>query len=253
MKILDQMGRELYFSTPPKRIVSLVPSISEFIVDIGLGDQLVGITKFCVHPKDVVGHKTKVGGTKNLNLALIRSLKPDLIIGNKEENVREQIEQLTNECPVWMSDCNSFEEGIDMMCTLGKITYRESEVERLIFEIESSFSNLNVVRGKSFLYFIWNNPMYLAGRGTFIHSMLEKIGFKNACIEERYPVWKGQLPDVVFLSSEPYPFKESHIEYYSRLFPTAQIKLVDGEMCSWYGSRMKLAASYFNDLTSINQ
>ncbi|MBM3161444.1 MAG: ABC transporter substrate-binding protein, partial [Bacteroidetes bacterium] len=98
MKILDQMGRELYFSTPPKRIVSLVPSISEFIVDIGLVDQLVGITKFCVHPKDVVGHKTKVGGTKNLNLALIRSLKPDLIIGNKEENVREQIEQLTNEC-----------------------------------------------------------------------------------------------------------------------------------------------------------
>jgi len=252
MNVLDQMGRELYFSAPPKRIITLVPSISEFIIDIGLGDQLVGITKFCIHPKEVVDYKTKVGGTKKLNLNIIRSLKPDLIIGNKEENVKEQIEQLANEFPVWISDCNSFNEAVDMMRILGCITQKELEVNRLIFEIESSFKKLHVGRGKSFLYFIWNDPMYLAGRGTFINSMLEKIGFINACEEERYPEWKGQLADVVFLSSEPFPFKESHLDHYARLFPKAQIILVDGEMCSWYGSRMKLAASYFNDLTVKN-
>ncbi len=250
MKVLDQMGRELFFSTPPKRIISLVPSISEFIIDIGLGDQLVGITKFCIHPKEVIDQKTKVGGTKNLNLSNIRLLNPDLIIGNKEENVKEQIEELASEFSVWMSDCNTFNEAIDMMRVLGEITHKKIEVEKLIFDIELSFSNLNIGKGKSFLYFIWNDPMYLAGRGTFIHSMLEKIGFNNACEEERYPEWKGQLPDVVFLSSEPFPFKESHMEHFARLFPKAHIKLVDGEMCSWYGSRMKLAASYFKNFNN---
>jgi ABC-type Fe3+-hydroxamate transport system substrate-binding protein len=247
MKVIDQMGRELYFSAPPKRIISLVPSISEFIIDIGLVDRLVGITKFCVHPKEVTDLKTKVGGTKKLNLSKIRLLKPDLIIGNKEENVKEQIEELASEFPVWMSDCNTFNEALDMMRVLGEITHRKIEVEQLIFDIESSFSNLNIGQGKSFLYFIWNDPMYLAGRGTFINSMLEKIGFNNACEEERYPEWKAQLPDVVFLSSEPFPFKESHFDQFSRLFPTAKIKLVDGEMCSWYGSRMLKAVIYFRN------
>ena len=248
MTVRDQMDRAVTIPKLPNRIVSLVPSITEFLIAIGLADQLVGVTKFCIHPSEIVTKKKRIGGTKNLNLDGIRALQPDLIIGNKEENVKEQISLLESEFPVWMSDCNTFDEGIDMMRLIGILTNKEKEATELIYAIGKSFDNLNVGRNRTFLYLIWNDPMYVVGKGTYISSVLEKIGFINACCGDRYPEWSGEEADIVWLSTEPFPFKESHIQIFQSRFPKSKVQLIDGEMCSWYGSRMLKAAEYFRYL-----
>ena len=230
------------------RIVSLVPSITECIVDLGLENELVGITKFCVHPNYLIKNKVKVGGTKKLNINKIKSLNPDLIIANKEENVQDQIEVLSSFFPVYLTDVNSFEQGLEMIKMLGNFTNKSVAANTMAEEIACKFKPLMIGNNRRFLYFIWNEPKYLAGQNTFISSLLEKIGFVNACKTSRYPEWKGEEPEIVFLSTEPFPFKEQHIAEFTSYFPNAEIRLIDGEMCSWYGSRMLLAADYFRNL-----
>jgi ABC-type Fe3+-hydroxamate transport system substrate-binding protein len=242
---VDQIGRSVFVPAYPKRIVSLVPSITELLFDMGLGDNVVGVTKFCIHPANELITKTKIGGTKNLKLDLIKDLNPCLIIGNKEENVKDQILELEKIFPVWMSDCNSFEEGLAMILAIGELCGVEELTEKLTSKIQNAYSELNVGQGKSFIYFIWNEPKYIVGKGTFINSMLEKIGFVNSCNVFRYPVWNGEDADIVFLSSEPFPFKMEDVKQYAELFPNSKIIIIDGEMCSWYGSRMILAEKYF--------
>jgi ABC-type Fe3+-hydroxamate transport system substrate-binding protein len=249
---VDQMGRSVRIPLEPKRIISLVPSQTELLYDLGLSDEVIGITKFCIHPAAWFRVKQRIGGTKQLNLELIRSLNPDLIIGNKEENTKEDIEALAKEFPVWMSDIVTLEDAFAMIHSIGVMTEKEDEAELLVEEITEAFAPLeNHGKQQSFLYFIWDDPAFLTGKNTFIDSMLTKIGYKNACDLERYPALTecpNVQPDVVFLSSEPYPFKENHIQKFQQMFPKADIRLIDGEMCSWYGSRMKLAANYFEHL-----
>ena len=251
-KFVDQMGREIHVPLEPKRIISLVPSQTELLYDLGLDSEVIGITKFCIHPASWFRVKQRIGGTKQLNLELIRSLNPDLIIGNKEENTKEDIEALAKEFPVWMSDIVTLEDAFAMIHSIGVMTEKEDEAELLVEESIEAFSSLqNLGQGKTFLYFIWDDPAFLTGKNTFIDSMLTKIGYKNACDLERYPALTDcpdLQPDVVFLSSEPYPFKDSHLQKFQEMFPKADIRMIDGEMCSWYGSRMKLAANYFENL-----
>lgn len=246
---VDQMGRSISVPIYPKRIISLVPSITELLFDLGLGENVVGITKFCVHPFNELKNKTKVGGTKKLKLDIIRDLNPCLIIGNKEENVQEQIITLENDIPIWMSDCNSFDEALNLILSIGQICGKEQLSRNLVSKIQEAYVDLNVGKGKSFIYFIWDEPKYIVGKCTFINSMLEKIGFENSCKSIRYPEWKGEQADVIFLSSEPFPFKTEHIINFANLFPKSDIQIIDGEMCSWYGSRMLLAAKYFKNLS----
>lgn len=247
-KFVDQMGREIHVPLEPKRIITLVPSQTELLFDLGLSDEVIGITKFCIHPAAWFRVKQRVGGTKQLNIELIRSLNPDFIIGNKEENTKEDIEALEKEFPVWMSDISTFDDALNMIDVLGDIVNRKDEAELLVEEITEAFAPLeNLGQQKTFLYFIWDEPAFLTGKNTFIDSMLTKIGYINACELERYPALTdcpNVQPDVVFLSSEPYPFKENHRQKFQEMFPKADIRMIDGEMCSWYGSRMKLAASY---------
>jgi ABC-type Fe3+-hydroxamate transport system substrate-binding protein len=248
-KFVDQMGREIHVPLEPKRIISLVPSQTELLYDLGLSDAVIGITKFCIHPAAWFRVKQRVGGTKQLNLELIRSLNPDLIIGNKEENTKEDIEALAKEFPVWMSDISTFDDALSMIDVMGDMLNRKDEAELLVEDITEAFVPLeNLGQQQSFLYFIWDEPAFLTGKNTFIDSMLTKIGYKNACDLGRYPALTecpNVQPDVVFLSSEPYPFKDNHRQKFQEMFPKADIRMIDGEMCSWYGSRMKLAASYF--------
>jgi ABC-type Fe3+-hydroxamate transport system substrate-binding protein len=250
-KFVDQMGREIHVPLEPKRIISLVPSQTELLYDLGLDSEVIGITKFCIHPAAWFRVKQRIGWTKQLNLELIRSLNPDLIIGNKEENTKEDIEALAKEFPVWMSDIVTLEDAFAMIHSIGVMTEKEDEAELLVEESIEAFSSLqNLGQGKTFLYFIWDDPAFLTGKNTFIDSMLTKIGYKNACDLERYPALTdcpNVQPDVVFLSSEPYPFKENHRQKFQEMFPKADIRMIDGEMCSWYGSRMKLAATYFEN------
>lgn len=253
-KINDQMMRTVEIPIQPKRIVSLVPSQTELLYYFGLEDEVLGITKFCIHPQKWFKNKSRIGGTKELNISKILDLKPDLVIGNKEENTREDIEELErNGVKVWMSDINSFDEALTMIKQLGTIVNKNKEANQLCEAITHGFQSLrNVGKGKSVLYLIWDEPPIVVGKNTFIHSVIEQLGFLNACSLNRYPQlnqFPNPLPDYIFLSSEPFPFSQTHIEKYQRLFPKSKVILVDGEMFSWYGSHMLEAVQYFNSDT----
>lgn len=254
----DQLGRSITFTYPAKRIVSLVPSQTELLFELGLSEEIVGITKFCIHPEAKVKGKQKVGGTKKLNLEQIRSLQPDLIIGNKEENTKEDIDLLSKEFPVWMSDITNLEEGMEAITAIADLVDREPEAAYLNHLIEAGFRDLQTLAlqlgiNKKVLYLIWKDPYMAAGRGTYINDVLCKIGLTNVLKDERYPELSlAQLeeiePDIVFLSSEPYPFMEKHLEVLKVLYPAAQVMLVDGEFFSWHGSRMVKAVQYLFQL-----
>lgn len=251
----DQLNRTIKINFPPKRIISLVPSQTELLFDLGVNEEIIGITKFCIHPKDKFKNTTKIGGTKNLDIKKIRELNPDLIIGNKEENRKEEIELISKEFPVWMSDIYNINDALKMIETIGEMIDKKEESINISKNIQSIFNKININQNnlKSTLYFIWQNPNMLAGNKTFINEMLKYCGLKNLIEDERYPeFFEGKLinldPEVVLLSSEPYPFKDKHIQHFQKLFPKATIRLVDGEMFSWYGSRLLKSAPYFQSI-----
>lgn len=253
----DQTGHKLHLNHIPGRIVSVVPSQSEFLWDIGLEKELVGITKFCIHPQSMYKSVTRVGGTKKLDIEKIRSLKPDLIIGNKEENEKAQIEELRKEFNVWMSDIYTLNDALEMMRWIGELTGKQQAAEKIILDIKSSLPGIqNLFPPEKVLYFIWKKPYMVAAKNTFIDYVLNFIGFKNAAAElQRYPelneeTLKAIAPDCIFLSSEPYPFKEKDIEELQQILPAAKILIVDGEMFSWYGSRLRLMPDYLRELKS---
>ncbi len=250
----DQMHRPIAIPARPQRIISIVPSQTELLFDLGLDAEVIGITKYCVHPKEKVEHVTKVGGTKDLNIPLIKAINPDLIIGNKEENERGQVEELIQHFPVWMSDISDLESALDMIQKVGEITDRSTYAQELITRITYQFNKLTLKAPQNrTAYFIWRKPYMVAGKGTFIDDMLQKCGLINVFEAGRYPeITPAQLqtanPQLVLLSSEPYPFKEKHIREFRAILPNAAIKIVDGEMFSWYGSRLLQAPCYFEQL-----
>ena len=248
----DQIGREVEVVKTPQRIVSLVPSQTELLYDLGLADRVVGITKFCIHPEEWFRTKTRVGGTKQLHFDTIESLNPDLIIANKEENNWEDIEALEKHFPVWVSDVFDLDSALEMIAKIGMVTGTDST--DLVAEIASEFDKLKPShRPKKILYLIWKKPYMAAGSDTFINDMLSRCGFENVLSESRYPeLTESKIldlnPDVVFLSSEPFPFGPTHMHELEGLLPNASIKLVDGELFSWYGSRLKRSPAYFSEL-----
>jgi ABC-type Fe3+-hydroxamate transport system substrate-binding protein len=242
----------------PKRIVSLVPSQTELLHQLGLEAETVGITKFCVHPSGWLATKKRVGGTKTVNKAIIDQLLPDLIIANKEENVKEQVEELALHYPVWLTDVNNFEEALQMIADVGIITGKQPEAKTLAAAIDKNFYELEKLETQNpkpkTAYLIWRNPYMAAGGDTFINDMLNKCGFENIFAEKnRYPqinIAELQTANckLLLLSSEPYPFKQKHIDELQNQLPGTKIVLVDGEMFSWYGSRLLQAPGYFNEL-----
>ncbi|OOG78445.1 ABC transporter substrate-binding protein [Algoriphagus sp. A40] len=252
MNFTDHLSRTIFLPKPPERIISLVPSQTELLVDLGLEDRIVGVTKFCVHPSHLRKSKTIVGGTKNYRFDVIEQLQPDLIIGNKEENDQAGIEKLASKNPVWMSDIFDLRDSLRMISELGKITMTESRASELVTKIESSFAKAAPFKGTC-VYLIWENPKMAAGKHTFIDAMLALAGFENVVLSERYPVMSEDKllelsPDFLILSSEPFPFMEKHLETYQKLLPNSKILLVDGELFSWYGSRLLYASDYFKRL-----
>jgi ABC-type Fe3+-hydroxamate transport system substrate-binding protein len=246
---LDQMQRSVELTFPLKRIVSLVPSQTELLYYFGLEQEVVAITKFCIHPKIWYAEKQRIGGTKKLNIDIIIDLKPDIIIGNKEENTKEDISILEKVVPVWMSDVNTFDAALDFILDIGLLFGKIEIAKTLNAEITSGFQKLETIgQGRSVLYFIWDDPAYVVGKNTFIDAIISKLGFTNVCETERYPALSDLNdvnPDFIFLSSEPFPFSENHRKKIQELFPSSKVILVDGEMFSWYGSRMLLAIDYF--------
>lgn len=254
--VIDQCDREVNIPENVQRIVSLVPSQTELLFDLGLEKEVLGITKFCIHPSAWRKEKSIVGGTKSLHIDKIKALSPDLIVANKEENNREDLEIISKFCAVWISDVKNLHESLEMIEDLGKICNRKKKAQEIKNEIDSGFKKLQPLKSPiNCLYFIWQKPYMLAGSNTFINDMLKKCGFVNLALikSERYAEFTEEEilqlnADVIFLSSEPFPFQQKHLEKYNKLFGDAKIILVDGEMFSWYGSRLKLSVDYFNDL-----
>lgn len=257
--VKDQMNHEVLLQGVPRRIVSLVPSQTELLFDLELGSSIVGITNYCIYPTDKVKGLTKVGGTKNFNIEVIKKLSPDLIIGNKEENEREGIEALKKHFPVWMSDIICLDDALDMIAGIGTLTGKTPEAENIVSSIQRSFSLLQYSNAfsKSVAYLIWRKPYMVAASHTFIDDMLQRAGFTNAFASlVRYPhITAVQLqeaqPAYIFLSSEPYPFNEKHLAEFQALCPTSTVLVVDGELFTWYGSRLRHSAAYFAKLASL--
>jgi ABC-type Fe3+-hydroxamate transport system substrate-binding protein len=248
----------------PKRIISLVPSQTELLHYLGLEQETIGITKFCVHPNEWFRNKTRVGGTKAINLKTIHDLKPDLIIANKEENVKEQVEEQAKHYPVWITDVNNLNDALEMINDIGMLTGKKNEASLLVHEISKRFEELHAepqttnynpdsYRDQT-CYLIWQNPCMTVGGDTFINDMLSRCGFQNAFSNKtRYPeVSISELQTsnlkLLLLSSEPFPFKQKHIDELQQHLPGCKIMLVDGEMFSWYGSRLLQAPAYFEKL-----
>ena len=252
---VDQLGRSIELVNTPTRIISLVPSQTELLFDLGLEAEVMGITKFCIHPKHWHQTKTAIGGTKQLHIDKIRQLKPHLIIANKEENVREQVEELAKEFPVWISDVSNFETALSMIDGIAQITKRQLQGKKILDQIKHNFSSLPTNNQKPrACYLIWKDPYMSVGGDTFINEMLHYAGFQNIFEHKnRYPQVtieeiKSKNCKVLLLASEPYPFKQKNVEELQTFLPGVEIILVDGEMFSWYGSRLLKAASYFHQL-----
>lgn len=253
--VVDQLGRRVTVPFPPRRIVSLVPSQTELLFDLGLGQQVVGVTKFCVHPPEARRQATVVGGTKNFDVAKIAACRPDLIIGNKEENYREGIEQLAAGYPVWMSDVADLPAARRLIEQVGLMTGTAPVAAPLAAEIARSFAALAPPGApEPAAYLIWRKPYMVAAAGTFIDDLLGRAGFANVFgALGRYPeITPEQLaaaaPRRILLSSEPFPFREKHVAEFRALCPGARVDIVDGELFSWYGSRLRHAAAYLSRL-----
>ena len=251
---LDQIGRNLNVNETPTRIVSLVPSITELLVDLGLAAQIVGRTTFCIHPKEALKAITIVGGTKKVHLDRVDQLRPDLIIANKEENQKDQIEALAEKYPVWISDVPNFDAALDMIAGLGKVLRKEAACNQLLQQSKTLLLSLSSKKQQKAAYLIWRNPYMTIGKDTYIHDLLRLTGFENVFGHQtRYPIvtleeMKAIPLDVILLSSEPFPFKEKHIKELAAHFPDIPIKLVDGEAFSWYGTRFIKTIGYLRGL-----
>jgi len=259
---IDQTNRSIHLSHFPKRIISLVPSQTELLYDLGLDEEVIGITKFCVHPQHWFRNKTRIGGTKQLNVNLIRELNPDLIIANKEENEKQQIELLADDFPVWISDITNLYTAYAMMEQIGALVNKKKQALELVESIKIKFDDFHlqqelIDKNKlqySCIYLIWRDPYMTVGNDTFIHALLETMGLFNLMQDKsRYPVVSiadltDLQPAILLLSSEPFPFKQKHCDELQLLLPATKIILVDGELFSWYGSRLQHSPAYFKKL-----
>lgn len=223
-------------------IISLVPSLTETIIDIGQGDRLIGRTKFCVHPENVVKNITKVGGTKNPQVDRIIEMNPSIIIANKEENRQEDIAQLRKAgIEVLVTDVYDIDSAKSAILEIGEAIGAKDEAEKMISTIELNESHLDGGNKINAIYLIWKDPYMTIGGDTYISDVMERIGFNNLFKDQdRYPELDEndlKSADVILLSSEPYPFQQSHADEIMKNthVPTT---IVDGEYFSWYGSRM---------------
>lgn len=258
-QLIDQLGIFHTFEKTPVRIVSLVPSQTELLCDLGLEDKIVGVTKFCVHPGHLKKSKKIVGGTKQVSFDKIKALQPDIVICNKEENTLEIVEELRKLCPVWVTDIYTIKDNFQMITDFGHLFECGNKAAEWNEKLASALDDFKVfmkeIPIRNTAYFIWKNPYMVAGSNTFINEMLELNHFQNKYKSiERYPeieIEKIQLDgsvDLILLSSEPYPFQDKDRVEMEQYTKNAKTIIVDGEMFSWYGSRLLKAFGYFKKM-----
>ncbi|ROH97934.1 ABC transporter substrate-binding protein [Chryseobacterium daecheongense] len=237
------------------KVISLVPSITEALFDLGLTEnEVIGRTKFCIHPHEQIKNVEIVGGTKNINIEKIKSLQPDLILANKEENVKEQVEALMHDFKVMVTHVETVEDNYYLVKSLGNIFRQEEKAKAYNLKTYEVLNQAKINSRIKVAYLIWKNPYMTIGSDTFIHHILTEIGFENSFKDKiRYPEIKVEdlaKTDIIMLSSEPFPFKEKHMEELKAFYPDKKIMIVDGEAFSWYGTHIAKCGKYFNELLS---
>jgi ABC-type Fe3+-hydroxamate transport system substrate-binding protein len=261
-RFTDALGREHAIASPPRRIVSLVPSVTETLFELGLADSVAGVTDFCVHPA-ATAEKPRVGGTKNPTLEKIVALAPDLVLANKEENRRRDVERLeASGIPVFVTYARSVRQAVDEIDTLGHITGTSEVAARIVTAIEERWRAARQRRPETLprvAALIWKHPYMAVGPDTFANDLIEQCCGQNAFgdRERRYPrIDEADLeaaqPDVVLLPTEPYEFDiRDAVELRSLDMPaarSARVHVVEGELLSWYGPRMGRALELFSGL-----
>lgn len=254
MNLLNFSGNK--FQPPARRIISLVPSLTELLAQLELHDETVGITKFCVHPHAWFRSKSRMGGTKDVRLNRVMDEAPDLVIASKEENEQAQIEAIAAHFPVLLTDVCNLQDALQAIVDIGHCCHRQQQAEALVALIKERFQELAKMKTarKRAAYFIWRDPWMVAGGDTYINDMLWKAGYENVFSHKsRYPeTSEAELqmlaPELLLFSSEPFPFRPHHAEEIKAFLPHSTAIMVDGEMFSWYGSRMLMAPAYFAQL-----
>lgn len=255
LTVTDHLGREVRLTEPPRRVVSLVPSITRTLFDLGLADHVAGRTKFCVQPEGKVDAVPVVGGTKQFHADRIRAIGPDLILANKEENEASAVRDLMDDFTVFVTDVRDLQGNERLLRDLGALTGTREMAARITEDTRRAFATVRPLPGIPAAYLIWKDPYMAAGGDTFINAMLAAFGLNNVFAGRpgRYPeVSAGELAasgaKVVLLSSEPYPFTEKHSAEFRALCPDALVLPIDGAAFSWYGSLVAGTPAYFSQL-----
>lgn len=252
--LVDASGATLALPHPPRRIVSLVPSLTELLCRLGLADALVGITVYCREPADVLRGKARVGGEKDPDLAKILALAPDLVVANVEENLAEHVAALRGwGIAAWVSFPRTVDDGLALIRDAGALTGTEDRAREMLAEVAPLLAEVRAVTARrppvSVFYPIWREPWMTVGRDTYIHDVLAVCGGANVFADaERYPTVTldeivARRPGVVLLPDEPYRFRRAHVEELEKLgeIPaarTGRVHLVDGKPFSWHGPRI---------------
>jgi ABC-type Fe3+-hydroxamate transport system substrate-binding protein len=256
--VKDASGFALALPRPPRRIVSLVPSITETLCHLGLADALVGITAYCLEPRALVRGKARVGGEKDPDLAAIRALQPDLVVADIEENVREHVETLRGwEIPVWVTYPRTVAQGLAMIRELGQLTDTLVRAEAILADLEPLHAQVRATTARRrpvpVFYPIWRAPWMTINADTYIHDLLAVCGAANVFGDRpaRYPTvtldeMAARRPEVIVLPDEPFRFRRAHLQDFAPYadVPAVQagrIHLMDGKPFSWHGPRVREA------------
>ncbi len=248
MVSISYIGLYLYdnlnLTMPYKRIISLVPSLTELLIDLGLKDRLIGRTKFCIYPEAELKDIPSFGGTKNPKIQNIIDSNPDLIIANKEENRKEDIEELFKHVEVLLTEIDTIDQALDWISRIGNKLGIDDRAYHMVSTIEQFIPHSKSFEELKTAYFIWKDPWMTIGHDTYIHDVMKQYGLINVYgNQSRYPQTNFEElaslnPELILLSSEPYPFKNKNIQELQEVYPDSNILLINGEWFSWYGSRM---------------
>ena len=253
--LVDASGATRPVGVPARRIVSLIPSTTELLCALGLADALVGVTVYCVEPRDVVRTKARIGGEKDPDLAVIAALAPDLVVANVEENRREDIDALRAAgIPVWVTYPRSVAGGLAMIRELGAVTGAVAAAEAMLAELGPLHARVLAEAASrppvAVFYPIWRGPYMTIGGNTYISDVLAVCGARNVFAEEavRYPVVTleevaRRRPDVILLPDEPFRFRRAHLADFASYADMPAVRdgrilLVDGKRFSWHGPRL---------------
>lgn len=265
---VDASGVALELAAPPQRIVSLIPSTTELLCALGLAEALVGVTVYCVEPRDIVRGKTRVGGEKDPDLAVIRRLAPDLVVANIEENRLEDVAALRAAgVPVWVTWPRTVAEALTMIRDLGEVTGAHERARALLDTLEPLYARAReraaTRRPVPVFYPIWRQPWMTIGADTYVHDLLATCGGANVFGDRtRYPTVAldevaARAPEVILLPDEPFRFRRAHLADFEP-YPTVpavrghRIHLVDGKPFSWHGPRLAEALTKLPDFLTAD-